>query len=55
MPIAHRMMGFDMLLKIYLRHFYLDLSPANLGHISDKHCEWFHKDISIMEESYQEK
>lgn len=41
-----------MSLKIHILDFHLDFLPENLGTVSDKHGERFHRDISAMKKRY---
>jgi hypothetical protein len=49
---AYRIIGINML---HFLLFHLDFFPINLGDISDKCGERFHRDISTMEKRYQRK
>ena len=50
---SYEKMGCRMSLKMHFLHSHLDFFPANLGAVSDEHCERFHQQISIMENRYQ--
>jgi hypothetical protein len=49
---AYRIIGFNML---HFLLFHLDFFPINLGDISDKYGERFHRDISTMGKCYHGK
>ena len=46
-------LGINMSIKVHFLHSHLDRFPENLGDVSDKQGERFHKDIKVMEEQYQ--
>ena len=47
--------GCRMSLKIHFLHSHPNFFPPNLGAVSDKHGERFHKDLTKMESNYQGK
>ena len=48
-----QVLGINMSIKVHFLHSHLDRFPENLGDVSDKQGERFHKDIKVMEEQYQ--
>jgi len=50
---SYQKLGFNMSIKIYILHSYLDVFPENCGAVSDEHGERFHQDISSMEKRYE--
>ncbi|KDR07015.1 hypothetical protein L798_03272, partial [Zootermopsis nevadensis] len=44
-----------MSLKMHLLCSHLDFFPSNCGAVSDEHGEWFHQDITAMEQRYKSK
>jgi hypothetical protein len=52
---SYKAMGCNMSLKIHFLESHLDFFPKNLGEVSDKHSERFHRDIMAMEKQYQGK
>jgi hypothetical protein len=47
--------GCLMSLKIYFLASHLNFFPESIEPVSDKHGEWFHKNISAMETRYQDR
>jgi hypothetical protein len=47
--IAYKFMGCKMSLKIHFMGSHLNIFPANVGVVSDKHGKHFHQYISMME------
>ena len=45
----------NMSIKVHFLKSHLHEFPANLGELSDEHCERFHQDIKVMEERYQDR
>ena len=50
---AYKEMSYRMSVKMHFLHSHLKFFPENLGVVSDKQGERFHRDIEAMKERYQ--
>ena len=46
-------LGRNMSVKVHFLHCYLEYFPENLGALSEKQVERFHRDIKVREKRYQ--
>lgn len=54
-PFNFKKLGCNMMVKIHYLRNHLDRFPENIGDLSEKHGERFHRDIKTMEARYQER
>ena len=53
--IIENLLGCGMSLKLHFLHAHLDFFQPKLKAVSDKHGEWFHQGIALIESQYKEK
>ena len=51
----YKALGSNMSIKLNFLHCHLANFPKNLGAASNEQAEWFHQDLKVMEECYQNR